>query len=130
MSIILKSFTEPTNLVISGRYYENISETFSITDDYHSFLLIQDDMKQYMESTGFVYIFTEYEYEQVKDLESDDAQDLVHISGFKGDVILKLLDDGTKEEIDISKFDLKDYLMYQTPDHFEWGDVILVLQSK
>lgn len=131
MNKLIKQFDEPTDIVISGRYYEGEEAAVLITDDEHSYYLEENGAGHYKDCIGYVYIFTKEEYEKVKHLEEDTENfDITFIDSFKGSIELQLSSCHGNQVCETEDFDLKEYIMYQTPNSFDWGDVFILLNRK
>lgn len=126
-AIKLKSYTEPTTLIVMGTLDHNENSEFSITDDFSNFNVriggVETKRKYGYESDGFVSIMTLDEFKQFKQknpwLEEDGGGcDSFIIPNFVGDIEVgvKLSDD-----VYSTDFDFSDYILHQ--DCFNDDDV-------
>lgn len=129
--MILKTYKEPTDIVIFGASFDNEPETFCITDDESPFD-IKDKNGSIINlvSDGFVTICELEEFLTKLDMidESCSFVDLMILKDYVGDITLSMIN-GKNKEIDISKFDLTEYLQAQ-PDENGWCDVTINLNSE
>ena len=129
--MILKTYKEPTDIVIFGASFDKEPETFSITDDESPFD-IKDKNGSIINlvSDGFVTICELEEFLSKLDLidESCSFVDLMILKDYVGDITLSMIN-GKNKEIDISKFDLNEYLQAQ-PDENSWCDVTINLNTE
>lgn len=137
--VILRTFDKPTNIHIIGNDFENLPETFGITDDYASFILKLNDHIEYCDTCGFVFIMTDEEFKQYESIMQDEDQCHIYIENYIGDIGLKLINEfdykfgdyhsaikvinGSKNYIS-GNFNHKEYLQDQH-DEDEWLEVIL-----
>jgi hypothetical protein len=130
-NMILKTYKEPTDIVIFGTSFEEEPETFSITDDESPFD-IRDKNGSIINlvSDGFVTICEYGEFLTKLDLidESCYFADVMLLKDYVGDITLSMIN-GKNKEIDITKFDLNEYLQAQHDDN-GWCDVTISLNSE
>jgi len=121
----LRTYKEPTTLVVMGSLDHNENNDFSITDDYSSFDVYingspQKKRKYGYESDGFVSIMTIPEFQKFQkqhpdmiDDEFGSGCDAFVLPNFVGDIEVGVkLEDGTFTD----KFDLGDYIQHQDLD--------------
>lgn len=117
----IRTFTEPTDLVIIGSDNDGYRD-IELTDDYFSFQLrVNGDVVENLESEGFLTILTIPEYKQwystqlsLGELDGDDDKDSIFIQNYVGSIGIGLQDD---EEGYITDFDETSYIYHQ--DRFE-----------
>lgn len=124
--ILIKNFTEPTNVYIVGEDFKNLPETFSITDDYHSCAISNGFEKRYIDTDGFVFIYSEEEFNNNKHLIEYPSQEYVLLKNFVGEIHVKVVDSDSNNILK-KDVNLKDYLMYQTEEDTDFDDVVIVL---
>lgn len=140
--VIIRTFDTPTNVHIIGNDFENLTETFSITDDYASFCLKMNDRVEYCDTCGFVYIMSDDEYDKYKDNMDYDDQCHIYIENYMGNIGIKLIDnykckfgdyesaikliDNSKNYLPIN-FNHKEYLddYYDNDDNTHYPEVIV-----
>lgn len=128
MAAILRTFTEPTDVYISGDYYNDIKEAFSITDDESGVGITNGSKTVDINSYGFIYIFTKDEFRaaipKIDYLDEDATYsnwEGVYLKDFVGDIKLILRAEESNEEFGIKKgdnilredVDLTDYAWHQ-----------------
>jgi hypothetical protein len=115
----LKTYKEPTTLIVIGSLDHNENSDFSITDDFHNFGVRiggNDVKKRYgYESDGFVSIMTIDEFKQFKKKnnwinEDGGGCDSFILPNFIGDIEVGVkLEDGSYT----TEFDFSDYITHQ-----------------
>ncbi len=125
--MLLQKYDTPTDIVISGRDYKGITQTFSITDDYSSFLLLDGTVEKYPNSTGFVFVMTKQRYLEIKELENeeDESQDLIFVNNFQGSIHLYYGDENVISN-NLELCNLTDYIEHQIEENSEY--VVLKLE--
>lgn len=115
----LKTYDEPTTLVVLGSLDNNENSDFSITDDFSGFDVyiggVKQKRKYEYESDGFVSVFTLKEFQLFQKNHSDmvDGVSAFVLPNFTGDIEVGVkLEDGTFTD----KFDLGDYIQHQNLD--------------
>jgi hypothetical protein len=129
--MILKTYKEPTDIVIFGASFDGEPETFSITDDESPFD-IKDKNGSIINlvSNGFVTICELEEFLSKLDLIDEICSfvDLMILKDYVGDITLSVIN-GKNKEIDISNFDLSEYIQAQHNEN-GWCDVNINLNTE
>lgn len=141
--VTIKTYTEPTDIVIVGCNFNDYSCTFEITDDEQSIMVSTDEiiwsrekalagLIKNMETTGLVSILTKEEFiAKISmmwrcDKESEIIEGII-LNGFVGDIKLAVTDENNVDQL--SSFDENEGLMYQPcfPEDMDIEDMFIVL---
>lgn len=120
MKKLLKTFNNQ-DVYILGYDITKITETFSITDDYHSLRLQFKDDYGYMETCGYCFILTQEEldlYRSKIEIEDEDQDDTycVKIPNYTGNIYLDVIDRDKNESVLEDNIDLREYILDQTTE--------------
>jgi len=126
--MIIKTYTEPTDVFICGIDFINQPETFGITDDYCMLAVQFSDNKEYLDTCGYVYILSRNEIIKIKDhLDQDNGQNWLLLKDYLGDIKIYFEDKIGIYPID--NIDVESYLSDIMPGG-EWVDPVLRVNCK
>jgi len=122
--IEIKNITEPQRLYIFGITFEDQPESFSTTDDYDTVDIFHNgEFKGIMDIDGFCHVYTESDYQEVRDTMYEDSAggtDVIILENFVGTINVdvryvqntkpfKMLENSLL----LSDVNINDYLRYQ-----------------
>lgn len=131
--IVLKKVETPQTIFIlpSGFNDESkIEPSFSITDDYSGFAVMDPKKLHHSESDGFVTIVTEEELcENIHKLWEEGSDENAYVvRDFTGEIQLKVFNDRHEDVLDPAKYDPKEYIYHQSITDGEGGhDIVIVV---
>lgn len=122
--MIIKTYTEPTDVFICGIDFVEKEETFGITDDYCILVVKGTDKKKLIDTCGFVFINTKEEMIAMQGaLEEDENQEWFFLKDYVGDISIHFEDD-EENEYPIDEVDLDEYLSDSFPGE-GWYDTVI-----
>lgn len=132
--VILKKFTEPTDIFILGcGSVPNHPEIFSTTDDYDMIDVKIGDKTIYLDIDGYCTILTRSELESVKEQfkESEtfyacESCEGVLVKNFVGEIELRTFDENRQDTITDENWNRDEYLHYQ---EFDTDDIEISIST-
>lgn len=129
-TMILRTFDEPTDVIICGIDFTHKPETFSLTDDYSMVAVANKDKIKFLDTCGFVYVLTREEANDIKDaLDEDDGQEWILLKDYVGSIGIHFEDDDRNRFEIPQDTDLREYLSDIFPGE-GWFETVIDIECE
>lgn len=129
--MILRTFTEPTTIYLIGADFTDKQQTFGLTDDECAITVKCPTEDAWMDTCGFVFIYTQEELDaNIDSLDASGYESKITFKDYVGNIKLEAkceIEKGVFEDAFVDELDLTEYVMYQYKDEYEDLDVDVFL---